>query len=627
MCFVFIVFYGQSQEKTHIVSHKGETIVTDPSKGRNSYKRWVVFPDISKNIRNITLNLKFECPDSMRCADWDYVDHIKARQKNDSTVYEIARMLTPYGGFFQNDWGFEWQVDVTDFSLILRNDVEIDYIHTGYEDNKTRGWKVTVDFEITYGMPVANPLAIHKIYDGNFKYGDKDNEIENHLIPVTFNANPKTKVSKIKIHQTGHGMDANGCGEFCSKYRNIIFNGKTIDRQDLWMECGDNPLYPQAGTWIFDRANWCPGYLLQPDEVMLNAIAGQPNTIDVNMEAYQTEKPSANELLSAFVFEYEKPNAQNDVALIDIVQPSTQLRHSRKNPFGGLPVIQVKNNGSNPLKKMTIQYFIDGEKPQVYNWTGQIDFGSAATITLPTEVFSKKEQATFNVKLLKPNGKPDAFKADNILKSQYKRPDILPEKIIVYYKTNNKPYQNTYSIKNSFGHVVFAKDSINMQPSTVYQDTIALKPGNYNFRFNDTKGDGLEFWYNAKDGRGEVKLLDTLGKATKQFKSDFGSHIDYHFSVQPDMSYKLDDTPSVSVFPARTQGPISLDYFSNTPANVKVLIVDQDDESKILEEHQYTNYSRGPLFFNLSYLPAKRYYILVYMNDGLIYKNRIRLKE
>ncbi|WP_242203196.1 peptide-N-glycosidase F-related protein [Aestuariivivens insulae] len=624
---IFITGFGYSQEKIHVISHDGETIVTDPSKGSNSYKRWAVFPQKPKDIRSIILNLKFQCPDSMRCADWDYVDHIKARQKNDSTIYEIARMLTPYGGFFQKDWGFEWRVDVTDFSLILRDEVEIDYIHTGYEDNKTRGWKVTVDFEITYGAPVANPVAVHKIYDGSYKYGYKDDPIENHLVPVTIDASPKTNFSKIKIHQTGHGMDANGCGEFCSKYRDIVFNGEIVDHKDLWMECGDNPLFPQAGTWIFDRANWCPGYLVQPDEVMLNTVSGKPFTVEMNMEPYETEKPSANELISAFVIEYEKPNAQHDVTLVDIVQPSTRITNSRKNPFGGLPVIRVKNNGSAPLKKMTIAYFLEGEKPQKHQWTGHIAFGEEALIALPTEVFSKKETATFHVVLKRPNGKKDAFNADNALQSTYERPDVLPETIIVYYKTNNKPGQNTYRIQNSFGDIAFEKDSINMKPSTVYQDTLKLKPGNYNFKFSDREGDGLEFWFKAKDGRGEVKLLDSLGRAIKQFKSDFGSHINYNFAVRTDMPYELDNQPSIGVFPARTNGPITLDYFSNTSVNVKVLIVDQEDESKVLEEHTYHNFRKGPLDYNLSYLPKQRYYIKVYVEGKEVYKNRIRLKK
>jgi hypothetical protein len=621
------IIVGYSQQKEHVISHNEETIVTDPSKGSNSYKRWVVFPEKDKKIRSVILNLAFECPDKMRCADWDYVDHIKARKKNDTIVYEIARMLTPYGGRFQKDWGFDWRVDISDFSQVLRDSIEIDYIHTGYEDNKTKGWKVTVDFEITYGKPVADPVAIHKIYDGNFKYGDKTDPIENHLIPKRLKANSKTAFSIMKVHQTGHGMDANGCGEFCSKYRDIIFNNKVVDHKDLWKKCGDNPLFPQAGTWIFDRANWCPGYLLQPDEVILNTKSDETYTVDIDMEPYETEKPSAKELLTAYVIEYGKINATNDVTLIDIVQPSTNLNYSRINPLGGLPLIRVKNNGSKPLKKMNITYFIVGEKVNTYKWSGNVSFGETAMITLPTEIFSTKESAKFRVELSRPNGDRDAFVSDNKMESEYIRPNIFPEKIIVYYKTNKKPKQNWGSIKNSFGEVLFEKDSISSKPDTVYKDTIKLKPGNYNLTFNDRKGNGLEFWFSAREGRGELKLLDSLGNAIKQFDSDFGSEINYNFTVHSGLEYDLDNNPSIAVFPARTEGPVSLDYFCNLPGKLTVLIVEQEDETKIKEEHIYLDFSKGTLSFDLSYLPRMRYYIKVIRDGKEVYKNRIRLKE
>ncbi len=42
-----------------------------------------------------------------------------------SQDYELARMLTPYGGAFAKSWQFGWEVDVTDFSLLLRDSVEI----------------------------------------------------------------------------------------------------------------------------------------------------------------------------------------------------------------------------------------------------------------------------------------------------------------------------------------------------------------------------------------------------------------------------------------------------------------------------------------------------------------------
>ncbi|MGV3658434.1 MAG: hypothetical protein ACO1NX_10775 [Chitinophagaceae bacterium] len=73
--------------------------------------------------------MAFGCPDSLRCADWDYKDHITLRRTGGvneaSQDYELARMLTPYGGAFAKSWQFGWEVDVTDFSLLLRDSVEI----------------------------------------------------------------------------------------------------------------------------------------------------------------------------------------------------------------------------------------------------------------------------------------------------------------------------------------------------------------------------------------------------------------------------------------------------------------------------------------------------------------------
>ncbi|SNY94879.1 peptide-N-glycosidase F-related protein [Flagellimonas pacifica] len=627
--FLGVVFCSQAQEITHVISHDQETIVTDPSKGTNSYKNTVVFPSRDKSIRQIKLLLTFECPDKdgMRCADWDYVDHIKARPKNGNETYEIARMLTPYGGFFQKDWIFKWEVDVTDFSSILRDEIEIDYIHTGYEDNKTRGWRVTVDFEITFGTPVAEPLAVHKIYDGNYAYGNAEKPIEDELKPVTLTTGSNTAFSKIKIHQTGHGMDADGCGEFCSKYRDIVFNGAIVDHKDLWMACGDNPLYPQAGTWIFDRANWCPGYLLQPDEVLLKTSKNTPFTVDMNMEPFEIEKPSANELISAYVIEYGEINAKDDVTLTEIIKPSTKPIHGRENPTGGLPLIQVKNNGSQPLKKMTITYGLEGDKPKVFKWEGNIPFNSNALITLPEPIYSNKAESTFEVSIKRPNGKKDAFKYDNRLISTYKKPAILPEELILYFKTNKKPGQNSYYIEDVQGNKVFKKDSTELKPDMVHRDTLKLPEGSYRFNVDDTGNNGLEFWFMAKEGSGNIKILDTMGRALKQFKPDFGKNLSLNFVVKSNETYKLNDEPFISMFPSRTKGPLTLDYFSNAEAEVKVLIVDQEDESKIMESHTYHTLKQGLFTYELSYLPKKRYYFKVVIDGKEVYKNRIRLKE
>ena len=53
-------------------------------------------------------------------------------------------------------------------------------------------------------------------------------------------------------------------------------------------DCGENPIYPQGGTWIYDRANWCPGKRAQTfDHEISNYITSSDSVeINVNFQSY-----------------------------------------------------------------------------------------------------------------------------------------------------------------------------------------------------------------------------------------------------------------------------------------------------------------------------------------------------
>lgn len=111
------------------------------------------------------MHVTLGCPDSLPCAHWDYLDHITVRraggQNAASLDYELGRMLTPYGSIFTPNWNWTWTVDITDFAMVLRDSVEIEYMHSGYE-TPTVGWALTLDFEIVKGPEIVHPVAIRK---------------------------------------------------------------------------------------------------------------------------------------------------------------------------------------------------------------------------------------------------------------------------------------------------------------------------------------------------------------------------------------------------------------------------------------------------------------------------------
>ncbi len=628
-----ILFFHLSfaADTTHVITHNKETVVTDPAQGNNYYKRWGVFPSKNIPIRKIVLHVKFGCPDSMRCADWDYLDFIKIKRvggaKGEDKDFEIARMLTPYGGAFAKDWKFNWEVDVTDFSLLLRDSVEIEYNHTGWEP-KDRGWKITLDFEIIKGMPVAVPISIQKIYSGAFLYGDSAQSIEEKLPSVDFIRNTGADFAKFRVLHTGHGASPGDyCGEFCSKNRMIYFNNDLIDKRSIWKKCGDNPLYPQAGTWLYDRAHWCPGYLQIPDEYLL-PLTQANNSINIDMEPYKVNKSEAVENITAYIIQYKKAATQNDVAILDVVAPTNKLAHARKNPVCANPVITIKNNGKRNLTSLKINYGTRGFKSKTYNWRGNLAFAQTTEIVLPGAVDAKSGDNYFTVSLSSPNNKRDEFADDNSMGSTFVKAPVHNGKLVVVFKTNNEPADNSWKITDASGKTLYSRGFDSTQKNMTFKDTVLLPSGCYQFFVNDTSGNGLEFWANGRGGRGFVRLQDTSGNLVKTFISDFGNSIIYNFSVSNNSSEwaAANTEASIELYPTRTTGKTELEYFSGEAKDVKVQII-TDEGAKLVEEHLYKNLKEGSFTYDMSYLPPQRYYVKVFIDGELKFNKRLRVER
>ncbi len=608
-----------------------DKVVTDPSRGVNPYSRWTRFPGKNVPIRKIMLYVKFGCPDSMRCADWDYSDRIVLKRRNAANTtelnYTIAQMLTPYGGAFSKGWHFQWQVDLTDLSLVLRDSVEIEYIHSGYEENKDRGWKIQLDFSFIKGPAVAEPMAFHPVYNAAFQYGNAADPIEKKLRPYSFRPTAKSTTARFYVLQTGHGMDSIGCGEFCKRFREVWWNNKLVKRTDIWKKCGDNPLYPQAGTWLFDRANWCPGYLNQPEITDQPLVRNQENVIDLQMEPYQTNDRNVIENIFAYLIEYGSPVSAIDASLEEVMVPSTTDIYRRLNPACSNPVIVIKNNGAAPLTSCQIRYGTKGFSAHVFKWKGKLAFGETAEITLPGAIDFNEGMNEFVVSVEQPNGRKDGYPADNKQVSYFQSAPVHDGKIVIQFTTNNRPADNSYRIKNSAGQAVFERALGTLQKDSTYSDTVSLQPGCYRFDVQDTANNGLEFWYAVKAGRGICRLLNTRGQALQHFESDFGSSVSYAFVVSADSMQwsKPGAAVSVGLFPTMTKGKVVMDYFSNEPQDPLVQIVADGGDNAVVEEHQYHGLKKATFEYDLSYRSPQRYYLKVFVKDKLVFNKRIRV--
>jgi len=619
---LFIAAAAASQTK-NIITHNKVTIVTDPSKGEKSFKEWGVFPDKNKDVRRITMKVTLAYPEDRPIAHWDYMDRIKILRKGGVKGkiigYEIGRMLTPYGSNFKEGWNFTWNVDVTDFEAFLRDSIEIEYIHSGYE-SPDLGWDLTIDFEFLFGPPIAKFISVEKTWDGGFQYGNPANDIEKSLAPIRIKRAKGSSFGRFRIQHTGHGMDQpSGCSEFCSRWRELVFDGKVVDHRDLWKDCGNNPLYPQGGTWIFDRAYWCPGDLQVPDIIDI-PFSKSTHTLDLNMAPFTAKNlDQPKEQITSYFFQFTAPAKNNDVAIEEIIAPNNVSNYNRYNPAGFNPRIKIRNLGKENLRALTILYKTVGFKEQSFEWNGNLAFYEAAIITLPGVISANNGTNKFSVVLENPNGIEDEWDGDNNMESNFESIPVLPSKIVVDFLTNNKPKDNKLFIVNSLNDTVFMKSPDSLKAETKYSDTLDLAEGNYYIMLTDSAGDGLEFWFQAESGYGRLQLKDTSGNLIHLFESDCGNGQFYSFRA--DKNTLVDTTVSqlsVNIFPRMVKEYLSVYTTTNKSSTLKLRIT---KDGEYIEQHEYTNIRESVTGLDVRHLKEGRYVMEIYM-DGEHKMNR-----
>ncbi|MCB9182713.1 MAG: peptide-N-glycosidase [Flavobacteriales bacterium] len=628
--FLLLVLLGlvhaRAQDTLHVRAHDRATVVTDRSTGNHPYPVAVRFPAKELPVRRVVLTLTLACPDGMRCGDWDYLDRILIRPMHRTDTFEVARMLTPYGGLFGKEWRFSWQSDVTDFSTLLRDSVEVIYAHGGYEASEDRGWAVTTDFHFVLGPPPAEVLAITELYRVTFVYGDRSRSIEADLPARSISTDARAALLRIRTHQTGHGMNADdGCGEFCSKWRSIKVDKKEVGRRALWKGCGSNPLFPQAGTWLFDRADWCPGALYEAEALTVPIAAGA-HVVDIDMEPYAHDSSEATTDIAAYAIQLAKPRAEYDAAIEAILIPNDDPRYGRFNPAVHEPQVVVRNLGSEPMDMVLVEYGTEGFPMRLFVHGKRLRFGESDTVMLPHLIDMKPGLNTFVAKLSKPGSHKDAWKGDNVMRATFTAPDMLDSVLVVQLRTNAQPEQNSFRLANTKGHAYIDHPLGSLKPDSLYTDTLRLPPAGYVMQLADTAGDGLTFWYNAEGGSGYLRLLDGQGRLLKRFESDCGDGLTYQFRVGDAPTLPVDDQPAISVFPSLTAGPTVLDYFANEAAAIRLEL--RDEQGTVVWSEALAD---APKQFrhslDLSNQPRGRYTLKVLRDEQEVFSGRLRLIE
>ncbi|MEO8761974.1 MAG: peptide-N-glycosidase F-related protein, partial [Bacteroidia bacterium] len=408
---------------------------------------------------------------------------------------------------FPSTWKQRYIYNVTDFYTLLKDSATIRINYSGYSG----GFTANVKFAFIEGTPERNVLGVDPLWLGAFNYGNSADPINNHIPVKALTAPANTNSSELKYTVTGHGSDNNTqCCEFSSHNYSVLLNNSVIDQRAVWRDdCGYNELYPQGGTWIYNRGNWCPGDAVNTNTHKLAGITANTSySLDVQFAPYISTGSYGDYAMEGHVFYYGPCNHAVDASLDDVISPSNFEGHFRENPSGNSPVVHVRNAGSSAINSILFSYNVKDSVPTQFTWNGTLPSLHDTDITLnPLNTLTNLSLAgtagiqLFTTKILSVNGSPDEDTTNNHIQSTFTVAPTWPNTISVVFKTNsvsisgpNVPdlSETTWQITDLLGNVMASSvgDSIN----TTYTDTITLPDGFYNLTLQDISCDGLHWW-------------------------------------------------------------------------------------------------------------------------------------
>jgi len=524
---------------------------------------------------------------------------------------EILSFVTPYGkGLDLGVNGKTWYYDVSDFAPVLKGSKRFMMAMGGqYQE------QMDIDFWFIVGTPPRTVLEFNQLWQGGARDGGAT--IGSINADTRFNIQNVSLLNngqyfKVRSTITGHGaqgeFDQNGGYVF--HYLNV--NGGA--NEYVWKiteECSGIPIYPQGGTWLYDRQGWCPGNTSYLRESNITPFVTPGNTITLDYSCSNQPIPGgdyryieAHQLIT-----YGGPNRSLDANIVDVLAPSNKVAVSRKNSICANPVILVQNTGSTAITSMDIDYWVNGSNiKQAYQWTGTLAFMDTVSVKLPISALWQNglqpSGNIFHAEIKKANTVTDDYSFNNLYHSAFTIPAVVTSSFSVEFKTNNYPDENTYRIEDEIGNIVGASSFT--AGNTIFLDNYVLN-GCYKLIVTDASGDGVQWWANTGQGVGYIKLKDNLGAVIKTFQPDFGSGFEYSFTTDSPLTLKENELNSlINLYPNPTYGKFIIEGNELENSEIKITdllgrIIDvRNIKGKQLIEVDGTIWNPGIYFVNIT---------------------------
>lgn len=479
---------------------------------------------------------------------------------------QIMSFVTPYGiGLNLGPEGKTWTFDMTDFTPIMKGDKRMFLTFGGQ-------WQEEMDIKFLFivGTPPADVLDINNIWktERSSTYTNINNDV---VFPPRNLTLPSTASSfKIRSEITGHGQD----GEFIPRNHHINIDGGANEYSwRAYKECAANPVYPQGGTWIYDRAGWCPGMAtdLQEFTIDQHVTPGSTHSFDYDVDVATGD---SRYIVNHQLVNYGAPNHALDVRIVDIINPSNKVEYAKDNPICYDPRVVIQNVGSTTLTAVKIDFGLNNTGFITDQWTGSLDFMEKDTVLLSTPgswFWNNLNGPTgnqFHARVKEPNFSTDEYELNDKMYMPFEVTNVFPNEFIMWYRANSAFAETKIEIIDEQKNVVFSKIATN---TTLTYDTISLADGCHTIMISDSDDDGISFWAN-NDGSAVLMFRTMTNGLIWVPEGDFGKYNSQNFTVNYPLNYdQLNKTFDIKMYPNPTDEYLVLEADEIQDAAINVV--------------------------------------------------------
>ncbi len=289
-----------------------------------------------------------------------------------------------------------------------------------------------------------------------------------------------------------------------------------------------------------------------------------PNQGGVTLPAFE----SGDYMILQHVWEYQNVYDTDELAAVGFVQNNAnkevlQSANSSDEPFAPLygtdvevtgvanisltnctgkiqPEVTIRNNGSEALTSLEINYSMNGGDAVTYSWSGNLGFLEAETILLDESVFAVEPENVLEVVLESPNGQTDEYLKNNSREIEVDLAPLGQPTMVLYMILDDNPEEITWEVTNYEGDVIHSGGPYSNPGQTVLEQLAFESTNCYTFTIYDEGGDGLSQGGSVAFGYGSTYLINEVNfgsKAQAQFRIEFtgiaGSVGDMDFSIYP----------------------------------------------------------------------------------------------